>query len=308
MKKHYKIIIAGGVVMACYPLLLQAETCGSLPNCPNLGFTVPQSDLSTTCKDKTYLKCPFGDYYFCSAVDDGCPTFVTVDPSTEVCTQYCPKNSSKCLTKRTISCSEAVSKANGTLVTPTSGGVCGTITRNLYLTGPVKGNCTYQTPEYIQMSVYSADTLAPCRSEMKGEASLEMSSLRIKNSATFNVKTKINYIYFSNYEGSITFGADADIRNIEGYAQTSWIRTISIYVHGDYGKPTQAKIGLSCGGDCSSSSSWYPPTCNFQINGHYSQVTYGNTYYSGGGGGCQAEVSCSGYSGDFTCTKSDYMY
>ena len=66
MNNIKKTILAGGMALCIYPSLLLAETCGTTPSCPSLGFTVPASGLSTACKDMTSLKCPFGDYYFCS--------------------------------------------------------------------------------------------------------------------------------------------------------------------------------------------------------------------------------------------------
>lgn len=53
-----------------------AETCGTLPNCPAIGFNIAAANLNTTCKNKTYLKCPFGDYYFCSTVNT-CQDYVS---------------------------------------------------------------------------------------------------------------------------------------------------------------------------------------------------------------------------------------
>ncbi len=194
MKKYQKIIMAGGAVMTCYPFLLNAQTCTTLPNCPDIGFTVAKANLTTACKDVTYLKCPFGDYYFCSSVDDGCPDFVTVNPSLEKCTKLCPKNSSKCLEKRAITCQEAVTDRGGILRTP-SQGINGTQTKPIYLTGHVKGGKDYlNRVEMIGASVYSADTLAPCKSEMQGEAFLEVGQMSVKNYVSINVKSQINNI------------------------------------------------------------------------------------------------------------------
>lgn len=66
MSNFKKTILFGGAALCLYPSLLWAETCGTTPSCSSLGFTVPAASLSTSCKDKSYLKCPFGDYYFCS--------------------------------------------------------------------------------------------------------------------------------------------------------------------------------------------------------------------------------------------------
>lgn len=67
MNNFKKTILLGGAALCLYPAALFAETCGTTPSCSSLGFTVPAASLSTSCKDKSYLKCPFGDYYFCSA-------------------------------------------------------------------------------------------------------------------------------------------------------------------------------------------------------------------------------------------------
>ena len=63
--KNYKYILAAGTAILL-PVSVAADTCGTLPSCASIGFTTPSSSLSSKCKDKTYLKCPFGDYYFCS--------------------------------------------------------------------------------------------------------------------------------------------------------------------------------------------------------------------------------------------------
>ncbi len=296
MRKCNQIIVAGGAIISCYPGLLLADTCTTLPKCPDLGFSVAKSDLATKCAEKTYLKCPFGDYYFCSDVDDGCPEFVTVNPATEVCTKYCPKNSSKCLTKRTISCSEAVSKANGRLVQDNYS-ICGTQTRNIYLLGKANSNCSGSvTAEYTHVSVYPASNLPPCKNEMKGEAYLEGSYIRIKDYASFYVKTKFNSVNFSgnNSSGTITLGEDAEIRNIEGYANTVYTGNYNISVYNS-DKPITVKLGASCG--CSSSSGWYPPTCNVNINGDNATVKYNQSHPSGGLASCKVNFTCNIYDG-----------
>lgn len=41
MNNIKKTILAGGMALCIYPSLLLAETCGTTPSCPSLGFTVP---------------------------------------------------------------------------------------------------------------------------------------------------------------------------------------------------------------------------------------------------------------------------
>ena len=302
MNKYTKIILAGGTVISCYPVLLWADTCTSLPSCTDLGFSVPKANLTSVCSNKTYLKCPFGDFYFCSTVDDGCPDYVTVNSALEVCTKWCPNNSSKCLEKRAITCSEAVSNANGVLIKPSSpGSICGTKTKNLYLTGPIKATCsgTAKT-EFIQISVFPASKLPPCQAEMEGEASLEItSSATIKNTAQFYVPTKLSYLSFDNYQGSVTFTSDAEVRSIQGYAQSSYTRHINIAASSpDQNNPSNVKLGLYC--SCMNTGSGYnKPKCNFIIHSIYSNVNY---YYSGE---CQPDIACDIPIGNGTC---EYKY
>lgn len=293
MRKCNQIIVAGGAIISCYPGLLLADTCTTLPKCPDLGFSVAKSDLATKCAEKTYLKCPFGDYYFCSDVDDGCPEFVTVNPATEVCTKLCPKNSSKCLEKRNITCQEAVSKANGRLIQD-GASVCGTQTRTLYLLGKANSKCSSGGVKFIGTSINSAADLAPCEKEMKGEAFYEASSINIEHSVFINVKAKIGTanFYSSNYSGSITLGEDAEINYINGYADNTWHREIvvSAYGHGSDSQKQSLKLGFMCG--CSDSgSSFYKPKCNFTINGDYADVIYSTS------GECETEVQCNVYEG-----------
>lgn len=300
MNKYTKIILAGGTVISCYPVLLWADTCTSLPSCTDLGFSVPKANLTSVCSNKTYLKCPFGDFYFCSSVDDGCPDYVTVNSSLEVCTKLCPNNSSKCLEKRPITCSEAVRNANGVLIKPSSpGSICGTKTQTLYLTGPIKTNCGSTSPEFIGVRVLPASQLPPCQAEMEGEASLELTrSATIKNSASFYVPTKINVLYFDNYQGSVSFHSDAEVRSIQGYAQTSYMRSINITAASpDYNNSPNVKLGLSC--SCFAAPGYSKPKCNFHIMSLYSNVSY---YY---GGECQSEIECTIPTGTGTC---EYEY
>lgn len=301
MNKYTKIILAGGAVISCYPVLLWADTCTSLPSCTDLGFSVPKANLTSVCSNKTYLKCPFGDFYFCSSVDDGCPDYVTVNSSLEVCTKLCPNNSSKCLEKRAITCSEAVRNANGVLITPSiPGNICGTKTKNLYLTGPIKTNCGSTSPEFIQVSVFPASQLPPCQAEMEGEASLELTrSATIKNSAAFYVPTKINFLNFYNNQGSVTFYSDAEVRSIQGYAQSSYSRNINIMAASpDHNNSSNVKLGLYC--SCMDTGSGYnKPKCNFTVHSIYSNVNY---YY---GGECQSEIECTIPTGTGTC---EYEY
>lgn len=297
MNKYTKIILAGGTVISCYPVLLWADTCTSLPSCTDLGFSVPKANLTSVCSNKTYLKCPFGDFYFCSSVDDGCPEYVTVNSSLEVCTKLCPNNSSKCLEKRAITCSEAVRNANGVLIKPSSpGSICGTKTQTLYLTGPIKATCGSTSPEFIGVRVLPASQLPPCQAEMEGEASLEItSSATIKNTASFYVPTKISYLSFDNYQGSVIFHSDAEVRSIQGYAQSSYIRNINITAASpDYNNSPNVKLGLSC--SCSAGTGYNKPKCNFTVQSIYSNVNY---YYHSGE--CQPEIECTIPTGTGTC-------
>lgn len=305
MKKYQKIIMAGGAVMTCYPFLLNAQTCTTLPNCPDIGFTVAKANLTTACKDVTYLKCPFGDYYFCSSVDDGCPDFVTVNPSLEKCTKLCPKNSSKCLEKRAITCQEAVADRGGILRTP-SQGINGTQTKPIYLTGHVKGGKDYlNRVEMIGASVYSADTLAPCKSEMQGEAFLEVGQMSVKNYVSINVKSQINNISFNNsgygYSGSISFGADTEVRNIELRCNRNFESNYNISFYPQQNQDMiNATVGFYCSGDCSNDSYWNKTTCKASIDGYNANVKY--SYY----GDCETEVTCNEYEENFTCTQGYY--
>lgn len=64
---NYKyLLLAGGLSLALIPENGRADTCSTLPNCTDIGFVVSAGSLSSKCSGKTYLKCPFGEYYFCS--------------------------------------------------------------------------------------------------------------------------------------------------------------------------------------------------------------------------------------------------
>lgn len=285
-----KTVLASTIIAGFYPSILLAETCGSTPSCPSLGFTVAKSNLATECKDKTSLKCPFSDYYFCSQVDDGCPTFVEVDYSTEVCQTLCPKNSSKCLQKRTVSCSEAIRNVGGKLLTP-SDGFCGTRTETYYLTGPITSNCS---STLVGTSVHSAQNFASCKSEMKGTPSLILSDVTIDNYASFNVPVTINNMSFRNDQGGVSFGANVDVKKINGYAQSGWIKDINIAVVGSAPSGSvvaTAKFGLACG--CmDSSSSYSKPTCEFAIDGINADITYYRTSPDMGRNSCLSNIKC----------------
>ena len=60
-----RYLLGLGLFAFAFSFNAQAE-CVATPSCPSLGFSVDKSSLSYHCPKKTYIKCPFGDYYFCS--------------------------------------------------------------------------------------------------------------------------------------------------------------------------------------------------------------------------------------------------
>lgn len=153
MKKINKTLLAGELALCLTPSLLLAETCGTLPQCSSLGFTVSKADLGTKCKNVSSLKCPFDDYYFCSEQRITCAAGSYLPEGTTVCKNCtgdtysaegatsctaCPSgkvaNSTHTACENPLTCEQRVAKAGGKLVTESNyQSISGLITTDLYL-------------------------------------------------------------------------------------------------------------------------------------------------------------------------------
>lgn len=153
MKKINKTLLAGELALCLTPSLLLAETCGTLPQCSSLGFTVSKADLGTKCKNVSSLKCPFDDYYFCSEQRITCAAGSYLPEGTTVCKNCtgdtysaegatsctaCPSgkvaNSTHTACENPLTCEQRVAKAGGKLVTESNYQyISGLITTDLYL-------------------------------------------------------------------------------------------------------------------------------------------------------------------------------
>lgn len=61
-----KSLYLATVSCVVFPIAATAMTCDVTPDCTALGFKIPAAEAGVTCKNKTRMKCPFGDFYFCS--------------------------------------------------------------------------------------------------------------------------------------------------------------------------------------------------------------------------------------------------
>ena len=66
MKDYRKYVLWYGVGCLILPQISYAMTCEEAPDCTALGFKVAGSEVKSKCNGLSRMKCPFGDYYFCS--------------------------------------------------------------------------------------------------------------------------------------------------------------------------------------------------------------------------------------------------
>ena len=66
MKDYRKYALWYGVGCLILPQISYAMTCEEAPDCTALGFKVAGSEVKSKCNGLSRMKCPFGDYYFCS--------------------------------------------------------------------------------------------------------------------------------------------------------------------------------------------------------------------------------------------------
>lgn len=67
MKNYRKYILwCGGAVYLLAGEQAAAMTCDVTPDCVALGFKVPAAEVKGKCNGQSRMKCPFGDFYFCS--------------------------------------------------------------------------------------------------------------------------------------------------------------------------------------------------------------------------------------------------
>ena len=89
MKDYRKYALWYGVGCLILPQISYAMTCEEAPDCTALGFKVAGSEVNNICKNKTRMKCPFGDYYFCSeTLCNGYP-FNQTCSSGDICGEAC---------------------------------------------------------------------------------------------------------------------------------------------------------------------------------------------------------------------------
>ena len=66
MKDYRKYVLWYGVGCLILPQISYAMTCEEAPDCTALGFKVAGSEVKSKCNGLSRMKCPFGDFYFCS--------------------------------------------------------------------------------------------------------------------------------------------------------------------------------------------------------------------------------------------------
>lgn len=302
---NYKyMLLAGGLSLAVIPGNAAADTCSTLPNCADIGFTYTAAQCGALKK----LKCPFGDAYFCSGNNCNSVSVGTF----EVCTKYCEDDRNVCVEKRAATCKEYIQKVNGVQVAD-GATISGTQTKNLYLMGTVKNSTSWGSSlKFAKIWVYDAADIPACKEEMGGKTGfLDVSSLSIDTNANFDVKTNIDYISFypnGNY-WSASFYKDTNI-GVNFSANRTWATELSLYFSGTYNSDTgdytktNNNVRINCSG--SDGDSWNPSQCNVNINLDNAEASICKEY---DGEYVEINLSCNGYNDDgseATCNEDDY--
>ncbi|MBR2300253.1 MAG: hypothetical protein IJ870_06775 [Alphaproteobacteria bacterium] len=196
MNTFYKYIVFSALVLMPVSGFAEAN-CDDLPSCTSIGFIYSSSECGSLSK----LKCPFGNYYFCSK--SAC-TQVSLNTTTEYCTAYCSDTPSMCISKSYKSCSTTCS--NGLFCSSNSvgklheaGSTISSSSSN-YITGKhyLYGDITQTSPTYFQNAqIYSARKSYPLNC----------------SSGTMYPKLKANSVYLSGSNN--TFEVNVDFGNIE---------------------------------------------------------------------------------------------
>lgn len=303
MLNRKSLLMLSGIIIALTPAIVTAETCSTLPECSDLGFTYTSDQCGTLKK----LKCPFDDdSYFCSG--NPCNS-VTVYPSTEVCTEYCEEDSNVCVAKRKLTCTELMSKNNCTKYANGST-ISGTITGDICLLGTVTQATGYSSSlKFTKATVYDAGLRWPeaCESEMTGRAKLDLNYASIESYAYFytDIETSSTITYAPSNPWSATFGGNSTIR-IEYQGNTVWMGTLnlSFYTY-DSDYETESTVLFYCSG--ASDSQWSPTSCDLNISNDYEYAkvnicTYDSAYsfaQTCSSGTCYGEANA-------TCNESEY--
>lgn len=303
---NYKyMLLAGGLSLAVIPGDAAADTCSTLPNCSDIGFTYTAAQCGTLKK----LKCPFGDAYFCSGNNCNSVSVGTF----EVCTKYCEDDRNVCVEKRDATCSEYISKVNGTKVSDGQT-LSGTITKDLYLMGTAKNSTSWGSSlKLTKVRVYDAADIPACKAEMGGKTGfLDVSSLTIDTYAYFDVKTNIDYISFypNGNSWSASFSKETNI-GVNFSANRTWATSLQLsfsgaynYETGDYTK-TDNKVRITC--DAYDGDNWNPSQCNVNINVDNANVSVCKEVVGEGVG--EVNLECNGYNDDGSeavCKEDDY--
>lgn len=298
MKKYIKTLAILAVFML--PSIASAQ-----PSCGSLGFTKRAPDCAGS---QDILKCPTDlSAVFCVGSVDQCPS-ISVG-NYEKCTKYCESDKNVCIEKREMTCDEYISKMNGRKIAD-GDSIGGTQTRNLYLMGKAQGSSGwgYQN-KFVQISINDASEIPACKAEGAKEAEFETNNITLEGGITFNVKSKINYVYFnpqgSSNNWSATFTKDSDIK-VSFYANKTWATSLNLNFYSnsyDQNKKTKNKVNIHCeGSDMGSGNGWQwdKPECNVNIMTHQAEVAY-----------CKqednsiAKIECQGEYGGVSC-KEDY--
>ena len=146
------LLMVSSLSMALYSNNAQAIECTAIPKCPDLGFITPKSKLETDCKLKTRLKCPFGDYYFCSQVME-----------------------------IPLTCDQQISKARGIKISSSSQFTSYAINgKDIYLTANINnGN---QINLDTVTNIHSANTFNECKSELVPPITISVPSIKMNGS------------------------------------------------------------------------------------------------------------------------------
>lgn len=186
--------------------------------------------------------------------EDPCEGYVTFDSSIEKCTSYCSADSSKCMTKKYITCDEAISAAGGTKLSSSTTSTTSISNMKYYLTTNVTftGTINNASPFYI----YSAASLPPCKRELGlsiEDTSVTFKSLSYYNSyatriANFYLPTTIEYL--NVYMGSINFNFfDTSDVYVSLTPQTNYNPDLSFYYGTMSGSTLDSKLSVYCSDD-----------------------------------------------------------
>ena len=234
---------------------------------------------------------------------DPCEGYVTVDDDTEVCTSYCSTDSSKCMTKRAITCSEAIAKQGG--VALPDGRISDYASH--YLT---KDTTLGNISDLAGSRFYEASVLPACAkdSSVTQHPTLEINTINGISQATFEVDTKIRTMYVERGDSpDIIVSRNFQVMTMDIYTSAMYPAEVNIRL---YDHPDNADYSVTTGLECEDMDGYGNNSCSVTFDGNslyqaIVPVTWCNNPESYGTG--TNNVQCTG-GGNNTCSRANDDY